>query len=82
MPRFWFDSRVAHIQTTFLPWTGIGTFLTCGLRVAHKEQVSFGFSWPEIPDKMAEFEPAQRYAAFSTLPISQRSLKAWFKALF
>ena len=27
----------------------------------------FWISWPEIPDKMAEFEPAQRYAAFSII---------------
>ena len=24
---------------------------------------NYKVSWPEIPDKMAEFEPAQRYAA-------------------
>ena len=34
-------------------------------------------SWPEIPDKMAEFEPAQRYAAFSIIIEKQTWRNPW-----
>ena len=34
-------------------------------------------SWPEIPDKMAEFEPAQQYAAFSIIIEKQTWRNPW-----
>ena len=34
-------------------------------------------AWPEIPDKMAEFEPAQRYAAFSIIIEKQTWRNPW-----
>ena len=37
----------------------------CGTSVSRK--TTHLHAWPEIPDKMAEFEPAQRYAAFSII---------------